>query len=235
MRRSVISIEDGACVMQSGGLAFFTASCGVSPQAQNTGSSSSRHLRVADVLIAPGKIDADRRRVADMDRRAVHIGKARRDLDGADGVGRLEGAHGHHQRAAKRPGRHGVDVGHVDAGDARCARGTAGAGPLPAAPPRTRTSSRARRSRDRRARCALMSVTSSDEFAVAENVIARDVGADVEIVGQRRQARIADIRAREQADTASDCAGSRAGSPRAQSRGRMQTLACTRPGAMPAV
>ena len=40
-RRSVISIDDGAWVMQSGGLAFFTASCGVRPQAQNTGNSSS--------------------------------------------------------------------------------------------------------------------------------------------------------------------------------------------------
>ena len=41
LRRSVISIEDGACVMQNGGLAFLTASCGVNPQAQNTGISPS--------------------------------------------------------------------------------------------------------------------------------------------------------------------------------------------------
>ena len=37
-----------------------------------------------------------------------------------------------------------------------------------------------------------------DEFTVAENVVARDVGADVEIVGERGQARIAGIRAGDQ-------------------------------------
>ena len=47
----------------------------------------------------------------------MHIGKARRDLDRADGVGRLEGAHGHHQRATERPGGNCLDVGHVDAGN----------------------------------------------------------------------------------------------------------------------
>src|SRR5579871_2368039 len=40
LRRSVISIEPGACVMQNSGFTAATAACGVTPQAQNTGSSS---------------------------------------------------------------------------------------------------------------------------------------------------------------------------------------------------
>src|SRR5579863_10051838 len=40
LRRSVISIEPGAWVMQNSGFTAATAACGVTPQAQNTGSSS---------------------------------------------------------------------------------------------------------------------------------------------------------------------------------------------------
>ena len=43
-----------------------------------------------------------------MDRRAVHGRKARRDLDGADGVGRLERPHRHHHRAVEAAGRGAV-------------------------------------------------------------------------------------------------------------------------------
>jgi len=38
--KSVISIAPGAWVMQNSGLAWAIAACGVTPQAQNTGSSS---------------------------------------------------------------------------------------------------------------------------------------------------------------------------------------------------
>jgi hypothetical protein len=40
LRRSVISIAPGAWVMQNAGRACRIAACGVTPQAQNTGSSS---------------------------------------------------------------------------------------------------------------------------------------------------------------------------------------------------
>ena len=40
LRRSVISIDPGACVMQNSGFTAAIAACGVTPQAQNTGSSS---------------------------------------------------------------------------------------------------------------------------------------------------------------------------------------------------
>ena len=40
LTRSVISIEPGAWVMQNSGLTWAMTACGVTPQAQNTGSSS---------------------------------------------------------------------------------------------------------------------------------------------------------------------------------------------------
>jgi len=42
LSRSEMTIEPGLCVMHSDGRARSTASCGVTPQAQNTGSSSGR-------------------------------------------------------------------------------------------------------------------------------------------------------------------------------------------------
>src|SRR6185295_11860333 len=47
------------------------------------------HIAVADILITLRKVNADRTWISDMHRCAVHVGKARRDLDRTDGVSRF--------------------------------------------------------------------------------------------------------------------------------------------------
>jgi phenylalanine-4-hydroxylase len=58
-------------------------------------------------------LDADQLRLADVHRRAVHGGKPRRDLDGADRVGGLQRPHRHHQGPAKRARGGGLDRGAI--------------------------------------------------------------------------------------------------------------------------
>ena len=125
-----------------------------------------------------------------MHRRAVHRGKSRGDLHGADGVGRLHRPHRNDERAVERSRRHRLDrravhrhgaiAGHVAKLDAvfeqrllERERAADGEGDEIVAPVFEDV-----------ARLV-------DERAVAPDAIARQVGADVEIVGQSRNARIA--------------------------------------------
>ena len=157
--------------MHNGGLSRSSPPvCGVRPQAQNTGSSSSATSPGSPtVLITPSKVRRRCSGIADMNRRAVNIGKARGDLDGADRIGRLEGAHRHHQgcRETARPATVSISVLYIDSRDVVALEGICATAVRPrSALPRTRTSSRARRSRDRRANGEAVSVLLG-EHAVA--------------------------------------------------------------------
>ena len=61
--------------MQNSGFTVAITDCGVTPQAQNTGSSSCTHLDRVAVVGLHHILDADQLRLADMHRRAVHRGK----------------------------------------------------------------------------------------------------------------------------------------------------------------
>ena len=69
---SVMSMQPGAWVMAKGGLLFMTMDWGVTPQAQNTGTSPSRISTVAE-LGMHDVTHADGIRIADVDRGAVHL------------------------------------------------------------------------------------------------------------------------------------------------------------------
>ena len=113
--------------------------CGVTPQAQNTGSSS-----VLDSTARRSRASRDRRcrclGLADMHRRAMHRGKARGDLDGADRIGGLKRPHRHDERPGKGPAARWDRVRYI--GTFRRAHVAHLRGRRRAAPPRTRTSSR---------------------------------------------------------------------------------------------
>ena len=73
--RSVTSINPGACVIANGSFAAAITDCGVTPQAQNTGISSAPTGTAIAIIGLVDVGDADRMRMAEMNRRAVHGGK----------------------------------------------------------------------------------------------------------------------------------------------------------------
>ena len=176
--------------MQNSGRTAMITDCGVTPQAQNTGISSSP-IGTAIAPVGLGDVlDADHVRLAEMHRRAVHGRKSRRDLHGADGVGGRHRPHRHHQRPAERAGRrrrnrravhrHGAIAGHVAQLDAAFEqrlfegkRAADGEGDEIVAPP------------------AHQVARLVDHRAVAPDPVARQVGADIEVLGQGRQPPIA--------------------------------------------
>lgn len=85
------------------------AACGVTPQAQNTGTSPSGAAPVGGPYSGLRKIGADCGGVADMYRRAVVEWKTRGHLRGDDRLLRRQPAHRHHHVAAKAPRRLGPD------------------------------------------------------------------------------------------------------------------------------
>ena len=92
----------GACVIANGGRDSITASCGVTPHAQNTGTSPGSRR---DGIAVVGRVevgDAQLGGVADVHGRAVHGREARGDRGGGlDQVGGHR-PHRHHQRARHR-------------------------------------------------------------------------------------------------------------------------------------
>ena len=127
----------------------------------------------------------------EMHRRAVHRREARGDLHRADRVRRLHRPHRHDQRAVEHAGRHAVDVGAIHRHVA-CRRRCGAPRCRPrSAPPRRRTSSRCAKP-TRSSRHSMADVGRLlDQFAVAPDAVARQVGAHIEILAQRRQTRIA--------------------------------------------
>ena len=105
LRRSVISIEPGAWVMQNSGFTAAITACGVTPQAQNTGNSSVR-IRHRVAIIRPRQ---SRMPIAAGSPRCTGApctdGKARRDLHRADRVRRPQRPHRDHQRSMEHARR----------------------------------------------------------------------------------------------------------------------------------
>src|SRR5215467_4943691 len=154
-------------------------------------------LRVTDIQIAPAQIHANAPGVAEMDRSAVNVRETRRDLNSADGIGWREGSHGHHQRALERPRRDGVDIGHIHSGDiVAFEEFQPHAGLLQGLLERKRAAEGEGHEVVAPVRADVGHFL--DECAVAEDVIARNIGADIEVVGKRRQAWVADIGAGDQ-------------------------------------
>ena len=79
--------------------------CGVTPQAQKTGSSPARNLDGVAVVGRAEVLDADRGRLADVDGRTVDRRVALGDLGGADRERRRHRAHRDDERAGEAPGR----------------------------------------------------------------------------------------------------------------------------------
>ena len=105
--RSVMKLCAGACAMKNGSLAFSAALCGVTPQAQKTGTIPSGVGGTGPPNSGSVEIGADRGRIAEMNWRAVIERKARRDLRGGDCLLRGEPAHGDDHVTAKRTRRLG--------------------------------------------------------------------------------------------------------------------------------
>lgn len=74
-------------------------------------------FRISDILITPAQVNSDIFRAADVNGSPVHVGKTRRDLNRANRIGRLEGAHRHHQGPLEVTRRRRRNVRHIDAGD----------------------------------------------------------------------------------------------------------------------
>jgi hypothetical protein len=173
--RSVISIEPGLWVMQIGGLACSITTWGVTPQAQNTGSSPSAMmagsprsgLLISLMPMEPG-------------------GEACGDLHRPDGIGRREWPHRHHHLALEAPGRHAVDAGAV--------HGHGGV-VLDVAQAQARLQQRelegeraAQHERHEIVRPVLADVGQLlDQLAVPEDAVARHVGADVDVAEARQR------------------------------------------------
>ena len=74
----------GACAMKNGSFAFSAALCGVTPQAQNTGTMPVGRRRHRAAEQRRFEIGADRGRIAEVNRRAVVERKPRRHLRRGD-------------------------------------------------------------------------------------------------------------------------------------------------------
>ena len=105
----------GLCVIANGGFACISAACGVTPHAQNTGTSPGANLdRVAEVRLGD-VADADRGRVAEVDRCAVRAREARADLRRLHRLARRQRPHRHDHRPARTgpPGWHAMFVRYI--------------------------------------------------------------------------------------------------------------------------
>ena len=103
-----------ACVMAMGGFAERMASCGVTPQAQKTGTSSGS-MGIREPKTGGANVrDADRRRVSDMDGAAVYVREPLCDGNGVRDLAALDRAHADRDRSGERPRRFAGQVGVVN-------------------------------------------------------------------------------------------------------------------------
>src|SRR3954447_23359517 len=120
---SVTNMCPGAWVIMSSGRLATATAWGVTPQAQNTGSSPSPGPPGAPLaggaragIAGVGRrevLDPDRPGRADVDRPAVDRAVARGDLRRADRLVGAHGAHGDDEWTGEAPGRRAVDRGPV--------------------------------------------------------------------------------------------------------------------------
>ena len=100
---SVMKLCAGACAMKNGSFAFSAALCGVTPQAQNTGTMPGGVGGTGPPNSGFCEIGADLGRIAQVNRRAVVERKPRRHLRRGDRLRTGEPAHGDDHVAANGP------------------------------------------------------------------------------------------------------------------------------------